>query len=73
MNNFENNLETLSSLLQIKSYQILVEDFNNTDLMKYLKHQDELLDKIIRQNDEIIFLMKGGNDGHRRNNTKNSG
>lgn len=60
MNNFENNLEILSNILQIKSYEILVKDFNNTDLMKYLKHQDELLNKIIQQNQEIITLLKGG-------------
>jgi hypothetical protein len=60
MENFENNLEILSNLLQIKSYEILVNDFNNTDLMKYLKHQDELLTKIIEQNEEIIGLLKGG-------------
>jgi hypothetical protein len=57
--NFDKNLEILSNLLQIKSYEILVEDFNNTDLMKYLKHQDALLDKIIEQNDQIISLLKG--------------
>lgn len=57
--NFDKNLEILSNLLQIKSYQILVEDFNNTDLMKYLEHQDALLDKIIEQNDQIISLLKG--------------
>lgn len=60
MNNFEKNLEILSNLLQIKSYEILVNDFNNTDLMKYLKHQDELLDKIIEQNEQIIKTLKGG-------------
>lgn len=59
MNNFENSLEILSNLIQLKSYEILVNDFNNTDLMKYLKHQDELLDKIIEQNNEIIHLLKG--------------
>ena len=59
-NKFENNLEILSNILQIMSYEILVHDFNNTDLMQYLKHQDELLDKIIKQNDEIISLLKGG-------------
>lgn len=60
MNKFENNLEILSNILQIMSYEILVHDFNNTDLMQYLKHQDELLDKIIKQNNEIIRLLKGG-------------
>lgn len=59
MNNFENSLEILSNLIQLKSYEILVNDFNNTDLMKYLKHQDELLDKIIEQNNKIIHLLKG--------------
>ena len=52
-NNVEKNLEILSNLLQIKSYEILVNDFNNVDLMKYLRHQDDLLDKIIKQNEEI--------------------
>lgn len=60
MNNFENNLERISNILQILSFQILVEDFNNTDLMKYLRHQDEMLDKIIDQNEQIISLLKGG-------------
>ena len=60
MNNFENNLDKFSNVLQILSFLILVQDFNNTDLMKYLAHQDKLLDKIIEQNDEIISLLKGG-------------
>ena len=64
MNNFDKNLEILSNILQIKSYEILVNDFNNTDLMKYLKHQDVLLDNIIKQNKEILNLLKGGHNGH---------
>ena len=60
MNNFEHNLENLSNSLQILSFLILIKDFNNTDLMKYLNHQDALLDKIIQQNQEIIDLLKGG-------------
>jgi len=47
-NNLENNLEILSNILQIKSYEILINDFNNNDLMQYLKRQDKLLDKIIK-------------------------
>ena len=61
MNNFEHNLENISNTLQILSFLILVKDFNNTDLMKYLAHQDSLLDKIIDQNQEIINLLKGEN------------
>jgi len=60
MNNFEHNLENLSNSLQILSFLILIKDFNNTDLMQYLNHQDALLDKIIQQNQEIIDLLKGG-------------
>lgn len=60
MNKFENNLDMLANILQILSYEILVKDFNNTDLMHYLNHQDKLLDKIIKQNEEIKNLLKGG-------------
>ena len=60
MNNYEKNLENFSNTLQILSFLILVNDFNNTDLMRYLSHQDELLDKIIDQNNQIIELLKGG-------------
>ncbi|MBQ2349707.1 MAG: hypothetical protein II393_00290 [Cytophagales bacterium] len=56
-----NNLENFSNWLQIFSFLILIEDFNNTDLMKYLAHQDELLNKIIEQNKEIIETLKGEN------------
>ena len=60
MDKSTNGLEILSNLLQIKSYEILINDFNNNDLMKYLQHQDKLLNKIISQNEEIIKLLKGG-------------
>ena len=55
-----NKLEDFSNWLQIFSFLILIEDFNNTDLMKYLAHQDDLLNKIIDQNNEIIQTLKGG-------------
>ena len=58
------NIENFSNWLQIFSFLILIEDFNNTDLMKYLKHQDDLLDKIIKQNEQIIETLKGGTNGH---------
>ena len=54
-----NNLENFSNWLQIFSFLILIEDFNNTDLMKYLAHQDDLLNKIIDQNNELITFLKG--------------
>lgn len=55
-----NNLENFSNWLQIFSFLILIEDFNNADLMKYLAHQDDLLNTIIQQNKEIIETLKGG-------------
>jgi len=55
-----NNLENFSNWLQIFSFLILIEDFNNADLMKYLAHQDDLLNKIIDQNNELKTLLKGG-------------
>ena len=64
MNDIEKSLDLLANILQIKSYEILVEDFNNTDLMRYLKHQDELLDTIIRQNKEIKALIEGDKNGY---------
>ena len=60
MNNFDNNLEKISNILQILSFEILINDFNNNDLMQYLKHQDDLLNKIINQNEQIIEHLKGG-------------
>lgn len=60
MNNFEKNLEVISNILQVLSFEILVKDFNNTDLMQYLEHQDQLLSKIIDQNEELLRLLKGG-------------
>lgn len=52
-------LEVVSNIAQLDSYRILVEDFNNNDLMNYLKHQDELLDKVIKQNEEILERLDG--------------
>ena len=64
MENFEKNLEILSNILQIKSYEILINDFNNNDLMQYLKHQDTLLNKIIQQNEKIIDLLEERNNSN---------
>lgn len=61
-NNFWFWLEVTSNLAQLASYDILIHDFNNNDLMEYLKHQDELLKVIIEQNQQIIDLLRGGTD-----------
>ena len=55
-NNIVNNL---SLILQALSLQILFQDFNNSDLMQELQKQDsDYLEKIIKQNEEILSLLK---------------
>ena len=58
MNN--NIIDNLSLVLQVLSLQILFEDFNNGDIMQELQKQDsEYLEKIIKQNEQIIeFLIE---------------
>ena len=54
-----NVINDLSLILQVLSLQILFQDFNNTDLMQELQNQDSnYLQKIIKQNEEIIKLLK---------------
>ena len=56
-----NNLEKSSLLLQVYSLLIIMKDFNNSDLMNELQHQNkDYLEKIIKQNKEIIQLLKEG-------------
>lgn len=53
-----NSVDNISLLLQALSLEILFKDYNNTDLMQELQKQDsEYLDKIVKQNDEIIKLL----------------
>lgn len=56
-----NMVDNLSLVLQAISLQILFQDFNNSDLMQELQNQDSnYLQKIIKQNDEILALLKEG-------------
>ena len=58
-----NNLDLTSLILQLYSVILLLQDFNNSDLMMELQNQDEkYLKKIIQQNEEIIKLLKEGSD-----------
>ena len=57
----QNNLDKDSFLLQLYSLLIIIKDFNNGDLMNELYIQDEkYLKTIIKQNEEIIELLKKG-------------
>ncbi len=56
-----NKADNISLILQALSLQILFQDYNNTDLMQELQKQDsEYFEKIIKQNQEIIDLLKRG-------------
>jgi len=58
-----NTIDNLSLILQVLSLQILFKDYNNVDLMQELHYQDEkYLKTIIKQNEEIIQLLKERSD-----------
>lgn len=65
----QNNLDKGSFLLQLYSLLIIIKDFNNGDLMNELYTQDEkYLKTIIKQNEEIIELLKKGGQNGRQSN-----
>ena len=58
-----NRVDNLSLIFQALSLQLLFQDYNNSDLMQELQRQDkEYLEKIIKQNEEIIQLLKERSD-----------
>ena len=60
-----NRIDDLSLILQIISLEILFKDFNNSDLMQELQKQDTFyFEKIIKQNNEILTLLKKGSDDY---------
>jgi hypothetical protein len=63
-----NRLDLSSLILQLYSLILLIHDYNNADLMQELQTQDEkYLKKIIEQNNEILTLLKKGDNDGRRN------
>lgn len=67
-----NNLDTSSLILQLYSVILLIHDYKNNDLMQELQNQDEkYLKTIIKQNQEIINLLKEGGNYGRKINWKN--
>lgn len=62
-------IENLSLILQALSLEILFKDFNNSDLMYELQNQDEkYLKKIIKQNEEILDLLRREETNGRKDN-----
>lgn len=64
-----NPIDITSLVLQIYNLILLMQDFNNTDLMQELQRQDsEYLEKIIKQNEQIIQLLKERKNKNDRRN-----
>ena len=62
-----NNLDATSLILQLYSVILLLQDYNNKDLMQELQLQDEkYLKTIIRQNEEIITLLRKEDNNARK-------
>ena len=54
-----NNLDLSSLILQLYSVILLLQDYNNRDLMQELQLQDEkYLKTIIKQNEQILDLLR---------------
>lgn len=64
-----NSVDVVSLLFQALSLEILFRDYNNVDLMQELQRQDsEYLEKIIKQNEEIISLLNERREDYGRKN-----
>ena len=54
-----NNLDMASLVLQVYNLILLMQDFNNTDLMQELQKQDtQYFEKIIKNQEEILNLLR---------------
>jgi hypothetical protein len=55
----KNNLDTASLILQLYSLIILMQDYNNSDIMGELQRQDiQYFEKIIKNQEEILTLLR---------------
>lgn len=63
-----NKVDNLALVLQALSLELLFKDYNNSDLMQELQRQDsEYLGKIIKQNEEILTLLRKEENNGRKN------
>jgi hypothetical protein len=64
-----NSVDTTSLVLQILSLQILMRDYNNTDIMQELQRQDnEYFEKILSNQAEILNTIKERTNNNGREN-----
>jgi hypothetical protein len=54
-----NNLDATSLILQLYSLILLIQDYNNRDIMSELQKQDiQYFEKIIKNQQEILTLLR---------------
>lgn len=54
-----NSIDITSLILQVYNLILLMQDYNNTDLMQELQKQDnEYFEKIIKNQEEILNILK---------------
>lgn len=54
-----NSLDITSLILQIYNLMLLMQDFNNKDLMQELQKQDtQYFEKILKNQEEILSLLR---------------
>lgn len=54
-----NNLDATSLILQLYSLILLIQDYNNRDIMSELQKQDiQYFEKIIKNQQEILSLLR---------------
>jgi hypothetical protein len=55
----DRNINIASLILQLLSLDLISKDFNNSDLMKELQHQDaNYFERIIKNQEEILTLLR---------------
>ena len=64
-----NNLDTTSLILQLYSLILLIQDYNNSDLMNELQKQDtQYFERIIKNQEEILTLLRKEENNGRTSN-----
>lgn len=62
-----NSLDTASLILQIYNLILLMQDFNNKDLMQELQKQDtQYFERIIKNQEEILNLLRKEDNNARK-------
>lgn len=69
--NGDDFINRLGLMLQALSLEILFNDYNNTDLMRELQKQDtNYFEAIVRNQEEILSILKRKENDYERRNKK---